>query len=279
MTVCISVLVEGGRSAVLLADRRLGMGDITADTALKIGWVHPHWRVLLAGNDFTAAYEISRMTQALLSEHAEADAATVRRAFLNAYEATRLHRAEALHFRSRGWSIEEFKERGREKLPPETWHELDRALRLFDLEVDVVACGFPAEVGEIVVVSNPAIAALETHSGFMAIGSGSIAATTSLTLREVTMATSLIEAMYYVFEAKIAAERAEGVGVPSNMVVLRQNVELLIPESQHAEFRKMWERLKPKDLSHTDAERIRAVLKKGKQNLYHPCSPGSAATP
>ncbi len=261
-TVCIAALCEGGTTAILVADRRVGVEFIEADTAQKIGRIHSDWLVLLAGNDFSAAQEVR--LQAAVSLKARTDnitARVVRDALADAYQMVRLQRAEAEHLKSRGWSLDEFKQKGLASFPEATFAEIDGAIRRYDLGVDLIACGFPSEHAYIIAVNNPGIGSFETDSHFAAIGSGYTVATSSLFVRKFHRAMKLPEALYYVYEAKVAAEKASGVGQPTHILILRRSQAMLSAMGQNEQdgLRSIWEKLKPGNLSEADLQQIESM--------------------
>lgn len=263
VTVCIAALCDSGETIISVVDRRVGMEFVEADTVQKIGWLHTDWRSLLAG-DFSAASEVARLASVCIGmQHGklgEIGSRSVKDCLVAAYERVRIARAEAQYLKSRGWSLEEFKQKGHSSLPESTFTEIDRSIRTYDLGVDLIAYGFMGKYGEIIQIANPCIVSFESDSAFSAIGTGSVAALSSLYARELTRHTPLSAALYYVYEAKIAAERASGVGESSYLTVMKQREEFAI--DQHDVLRSIWKRLKPKDLSVGDLKKIESISKR-----------------
>lgn len=270
MTVCIAAICDLGRTIIMVADKRIGLGFIEADIGFKFSWLCPTWRLLLAGNDFSAATEISRWATFHLNMKTrklpEVQSEMVQDALVTAYQQVRTQRIESRYLRPRGWTLAQFKEKGRDFLPVSVYTEIDSVLAGWDVEVDIIACGFEGKTADIVRVRNPGAASIEGSSHVEVIGSGDYLAFASLYRRGYKDTMPLREALYYVYEAKIAAERASGVGEPSDVVIMKRdkqglNEKLLIDDDQNA-IRSICDRLKPKDLSSGDLNDMDSAIRR-----------------
>lgn len=269
LTVCIAALCDSGNTAILIADQRIGMVFVEADTALKIGWLSPTWRVLLAGNDFAAAAEIARWASIELVGVRDKKVAVisllVRDSLVSAYRRVRLNRVETQYLKRRGWSLQEFKEKGRALLPEWKYAEIDTEIEKFDLEVELLACGFDGKYADIIKIRNPGEGTFEGESHFEPIGSGDVAAISSLYMRGYTRYKPLREALYYVYEAKIAAERASGVGEPSMVIIMKPAEdglnEKVLGQTEQDALRSICNKLKPQNLSEEDLTNMDSIIR------------------
>lgn len=267
MTVCIAAICDKGRTAILIADRRVGIGYVEGDLAFKMGWLSPTWRYLLAGNDFSAADEVAARAIMYLQDNREVSIGDVQEALASAYQDVRLSRIETKVMKSRGWTLDQFKEKGRQLLPPAVYAEIDTELKVFDLNADLIACGFDGSLVGIVRVGNPGQASIETRSHFETIGIGEMLADASLYRRGYNDEMPLRIALYYAYEAKVEAEHASGVGEPSYVIILKREKhivhEIVVPSQQLDYIREICEELKPRGPSAANLQTMDIVLRHG----------------
>ncbi|HLY21513.1 MAG TPA: hypothetical protein VKT83_03495 [bacterium] len=244
MTICIAALCDNNKTLIMVADRRVGLasGEMETDTEIKIHKISPTWFTLVAGNDVEAAHEIAATAGGALRDRAAQGSVNgtldVRRELVESYRRVRMHHAAAEPLVARGWTLNEFKDKGHKSLPESTFAEIDGGLQRYDLEVDLIACGFFGDDdGDIITVHNPGVGKLVTSSHFAAAGTGSTAAIFSLFMRKFHSGMSLPLALYYVYEAKVAAQRATGVGETTVMLVMRkgQTDHVSIDESEQSD--------------------------------------------
>src|SRR5207302_8269891 len=88
----------------------------------------------------------------------------------------------------------------------------------------------------------------------------SIAAITSLYILGYTRHLSLPHALYYIYEAKIAAERASGVGQTSHIIILKPDKESFIGPADQDALRAVYEQMKSRDLSNDDLKKVLTVV-------------------
>ena len=131
--------------------------------------------------------------------------------------------AEAKYLSSRGWTLDDFRNFGAAKLPPTTYATIDAQLSVFDFKVELILAGFGEgdDTASILTVTNPGVCTDQTKLGFWCIGSGATAAQMSLFAREYSWSFSGPKAAYYVYEAKVAAEKATGVGQTTDIYLIR----------------------------------------------------------
>jgi hypothetical protein len=96
-------------------------------------------------------------------------------------------------------------------------------------------------------VRNPGIAVDHSKIGFWCIGSGATAAQMSLFFRNYTFTLSPEEAAYYVLEAKISAQPANGVGEKTHVFLVKKGMStpIELQSGTLIEMRHLYDRLKP----------------------------------
>jgi hypothetical protein len=140
----------------------------------------------------------------------------VRSLLEKSYRSARLARVESELLSPRGWTLQEFKDYGKQKLPDSTYATIDARMALFDFGAELIASGWGADETEsypsVITIKNPGVCVDHSRLGFWCIGSGATAAQMSLFSRNYSPDMKLEEALYYIIEAKISAEKASGVG-------------------------------------------------------------------
>jgi 20S proteasome alpha/beta subunit len=218
MTCCVAALCDRRKSIVLVADKMVGSGFSQAELKIKkIRKLNPDWRVMIAGNDISPAFDIIDKASIELgtSEHTVGE----------------VEDALARHFRER---------------------RADEATALRDpdhiLDIQLLTAGFDKNgVGHLLTVSNPGIYKRHDIPGFHAIGSGSFGAYYMLLWREIDIYMKSSLALYYAFEAKIFGESAPGVGFETDMYILRKGQpDKKVSKASEEKMAAVWNNLKPR---------------------------------
>jgi len=227
MTVCIAAFCDKGQTLILATDKELGLDFTSAEFAVgKTARIHPHWFGLYAGNVDPVPEILEPVRLAFIGQEKTTTTQMVD-AVTASFRTVRLAKAEAIHLSSRGWTIEEFKERGRESFPEFLFREIDSEIAGHYLGMQILLAGFGEDGGILATVRDPGISNQKDLTGFHAIGSGDNAAMSSLFDRAPHINMALEEVLYYVYEAKVAAERAVGVGFETDLFVMRKGGELV----------------------------------------------------
>jgi hypothetical protein len=173
------------------------------------------------------------------------------------YRHARLERVESELLSSRGWTLQEFKDSGRQKMPDATYATIDARLALFDFGAELIASGWADESegnASVITIKNPGVCIDHSRLGFWCIGSGATAAQMSLFSRNYSPDMNLEEALYYVIEAKIAAEKASGVGGRiDTFIEWKEGKSAPLSEDENNSIRAIYASLKQRDL--TSAQR------------------------
>jgi hypothetical protein len=224
MTVCVASLCDEGRAIVLAADKMVGKIFIEGELAVKLRLIHPHWWMMLSGDDISPLFELADLVSQELPPIAEAPVEMVQDAMQRNYELIRARRAEATYLKPIGWTLERFNREGSSLLP--NYLELQSKLADYELLVEILVAGFdrkfapPAKIFTMT-GANKGIPIRCDIPGFAAIGSGAIAAEYMMFFRDVSQKLPIRAAVYYVLEAKYFSEHASGVGAETDMLVLR----------------------------------------------------------
>lgn len=224
MTVCVASLCDEGRAIVLAADKMVGKIYIEGELATKLRLIHPHWWMMLSGDDISPLFELADRASQELPPLAEAPVEMVKEVMQRNYELIRAKRAEAHHLKPIGWTLERFNREGSSLLP--NFLEIQSRLAAYELSVEILVAGFdrrflpPAKIFTMS-SENRGVPIRCDIPGFAAIGSGAIAAEYMMFFRDVSQKLPIRAAVYYVLEAKYFSEHASGVGPGTDMLVLR----------------------------------------------------------
>jgi hypothetical protein len=228
MTICIAAICDHGHAVVLCADREVGIEITSAEMIGKFlplfgdhGW-NKEWAIGIAGTATNATDVIGTVRRKKLSSFPSYD---VRAAVEQGYREARLARAEALHLANRGWTLKEFNAVGAARMSAGTYAQIDARIAAFDFNTDLIFAGFGEEdLGpSIMSVTNPGVCTDHTVLGFWCIGSGSTAAQVTLFSRSYSWSFTPEQAVYHIYEAKIAAQKASGVGGKTDIHLMRKH--------------------------------------------------------
>jgi hypothetical protein len=264
MTICIAAICEAGHTIILAADRELGNTFTSAEFDGK--WLHLYdqWSIGISGTVHHATDVVSagRRLKNELESTANFD---VQNSIMKAYRQARMAKAEARFLGNRGWSMSEFKTIGSTKITPETYATIDAQIAMYNFDTDLLIAGFgKGDAGpSIMSVTNPGVCNEHSKIGFWCVGSGATASQMSLFSREYSWHFSAEKAAYYVYEAKKAAERAAGVGLSTDLLLIRRGPKtpIIIPihQSTMEAMETIREELAPGEFRSGDHEKLKAV--------------------
>jgi len=252
MTICISAICEEGAAIINASDDEVGVG-FTSSALGRTKWddLCKGWLAGFAGN-VSGAMEVTEWTYKLSPSMPSTDNLDVRSMLETSYRKARMARVEAEILQSRGWTLQEFKDVGRQRLPDATYANIDAHMSLYDLGAELICSGWGAkdDFPSILTVTNPGVCVDHSRLGFWCIGSGATAAQMSLFSRNYSPDIGLEDALYYVAEAKFHAEKAAGVGQRTDIFIEWKGArsDALDPNSDVDTVRKIFNRLKQRDL-------------------------------
>ncbi len=145
----------------------------------------------------------------------------VRSMIERSYREVRMGRVEAELLQTRGWTLQEFKDFGRQKLSEGIYANIDARMAIYDLGAELICSGWGEDevYPTILTIKNPGVCIDHSRLGFWCIGSGATAAQMSLFSRNYSPDMNVENALYYVAEAKFQAEKAAGVGQRTDIFV------------------------------------------------------------
>jgi 20S proteasome alpha/beta subunit len=232
MTVCVAAICDDGKAIVLAADRMFTAGapvNVEFETAeKKIERLAPSCMSLFAG-DSASGNEIIQKCIASMAGATQPSIAAASDAMKAAYIAVRqakvrervllptlgpdFARGEAL-----GATIPQY-------LAAHTnlYQQLLFQMNQFQLGVELLIAGIDAQGAGLRFIGNPGTDYHLEKLGFSAIGSGGQHAQSKLCLCAQNRSVPLPETLYRVYEAKRAAEVAQGVGNRTDMAVVTKD--------------------------------------------------------
>jgi hypothetical protein len=105
---------------------------------------------------------------------------------------------------------------------PAMFQQVAAQMQVFNLGTDMIIAGVDDSGAMVAYLGNPGTLAWLDKLGYVAVGSGGIHATTKLSLGSQTRDSTLSETLYRVYEAKMAAEVAPGVGPDTDVAVVER---------------------------------------------------------
>ena len=261
MTCCIAALCDNRKAIVLAADKMIGwQGVIESEPDIhKIYQLARDWWVMFSGNDIAPVFDvIDRAKEKLSGKHG----VTLQKA-IEAVETSffkkRLELAEALYLKPRGLTLAQFNSSdGTPGWISESLRAtIGDSMQAYSMPVSLLVAGFDGKKqGHIFSLEdadfggNRGSARRNDIPGFQSIGSGSLGASYIMNFRKVSPSLPVREALYYVAEGKFYGEFAGGVGLRTDLYILRAGKEK-ITIKEHAvdeKLMKLCDRLQPRDL-------------------------------
>jgi 20S proteasome alpha/beta subunit len=279
MTICIAAFCEGGKGLVLCGDKQLGVGFTSANfPSGKFGQIYDQWSIGLSG---TIANALDVFDEAVRGRHKLSSFSSyeVRSAIELAYKRARLHQAEVKFLGNRGWTLNDFVDHGAAKLPPSTFANIDAQIATFDYNTDLIIAGWGNADAEwsVFTIANPGISTDHSKLGFWCIGSGAVAAQMALFARAYSPDFSIESAIYAVYEAKLHAERASGVGNTTDILLIKPGMQRMDavgvwPGASQDILNGIWEKLKPRNFAQAELNAIKGFPEVARYRQFKPSS-------
>lgn len=261
MTVCIAAMCQSERTVITASDRMVSMGGYFSgdDLTRKVDPLRIGWWSLIAGDNISPAIPIIANINELELE--PETLANVSKVVKGAYRAQRLQQIEDEILSALGFTWEEFRAHGKERLTELAYDRITEQIRSYDLSLELLLCGFdPKGAPHIFTIQNPGKTEYYDKLGFWAIGSGSHQAIASLFSTHFGKYQPLEVCIAKVLAAKFGAESAMGVGKSTFVVMEKYGLSnaLFLADTVLDGFRKAWEEM-PKIPSNAIAEIKKAV--------------------
>jgi hypothetical protein len=224
MSVCISLLAEHGKKVINISDRKVNFGAFSADNlALKDYPLYRDIYALFAGNDVEHVEPILNRAREILYELKSPPSVVQAARILDQAYGERVNEEITCRvLRKRGFTVDSFLEKGRQKCTPSAYLNLCNRIDQVSISLRFIVSGFGSEsTGElasarIYVVDGKNAPKSYTSVGMWAIGTGASAALSSLAFHaerlDVNSFASEGVALYFGLAAKFAAESSAEVG-------------------------------------------------------------------
>jgi hypothetical protein len=219
MSVCIAVLCEERKTLVCVSDNKVNFGTFSAETvAMKDIPIYKRCTALVAGNDTEHANPILERAHQLLYSNNKVKSPSEIADIVDQAFAERVNREiEAKVLRKRGFTVESFLEKGKQKCTPSAYLALCNRIDQVSISLRFLICGFDEQgIGHIYSVDGKTAPSNYDSVGFWAIGSGAHAALSSLAFHanqaDVSVFRPKEEAVYFALTAKFMAESSDEVG-------------------------------------------------------------------
>jgi 20S proteasome alpha/beta subunit len=258
MTVCIGVLCEGGKAAVVAADRLVALENQNLHfdgPEKKIIQIAPRIALLSAG-EWPGSSFASRATKGLPESPTVEEIA---KSLGNEVALLRVERVEReITQKLFGLTLKQFGElavRQASQLAAAAYQHIEN----YSFDIHFLVVGIDSEQAHLLSV-NPLGAAIDLSSeGFMAIGAGASLAL-GILARCPTKEVGLAEAVYRVYEAKKAAEQSL-VNKTTDLAVVRPGSGIqFMGEEAILELDRVYKKMRPATLLPEDVEAITRVL-------------------
>lgn len=251
MTLCMAAACQeqGAARIVALADTRIETDWAGANIGFKYEWlVEPDWPMLIAG-DISSAKEFAKTCRSVL----DPSEFTVLNIVDKLTEAALAHKrklAERLVRSTLNIPFERFVKHGEKEIPPDLRNRLWYDLAQLDLGCSAIVYGFLSKRSQIFLIEESC--EVKIHPDFVAIGTGSVVAQSTLFYREQGEACSVERSLYNLNEAfLLARDSAPGVGGDANATICAPNATggmdtYLVLSKYHAKLYAAFKRYGPK---------------------------------
>lgn len=221
MTICIAALCDEGKVIVVASDRMVTSSRPALQfdrKTRKIIEFHDRCVIMSAGDALAHTEVVTRAHDVLAVEtdpHVDKMTETIR----EIYQARRRERAERLHLRPRGITLESFYGGQILRLPPELGLVIDKHIAHESFNLDLIVAGIDSTGGHIYGIADPGESDCYDSIGFHAIGSGVEHAITMLALNY-RPDIKQEEMTRQIYEVKKTAQVAPGVGEATDISVI-----------------------------------------------------------
>ena len=179
------------------------------------------WYMLLAGDDISRVDAITYRARQALDADGKPGLQEVAAAVLNAYHEERRALVMETHLSVYGLDMPTFLANGDTMFGEAGYAQLRERIEQTHLECSLLVAGFDAHgVGHLCAIGDPGNLQYLDSMGCWAIGSGDSVAVSRLSIRGQAHGTPMLQSAYNVFEAKVAAETALGVGRKTTVFIV-----------------------------------------------------------
>lgn len=262
VTVCIAVgcdcEIAGKKPKIIfVSDLLLSVGFTSSESTIKVRRLAKGWTIMFAGRDVSHAPSVIHTAGIKLEGQDKTGAFQAATAIAESYQLVRRVQLENKFLGTYGMNMKEFLSQGRKIFPESHYLNLIYEMERYDLGCQFLVAGFgsdEAKFPSFFTVSNPGEFSPLDDIGYGAIGSGDANAISYLARRNQDEYQSCERSLYTAIAAKHLAEKAEGVGKQTFVVVAEcgNDTPCFLDEPSIEEISKMWrdeeQNIMPKDL-------------------------------
>jgi 20S proteasome alpha/beta subunit len=228
LTVGIGAICEGGKAAVVAADKMVTFGapmslQTEPPTLRKI--IELTERTLLVFSGSTAdGEEIVTGTMPAIAVAPKQPVSQIAEAVRESYARHKQRRVEENILKTLlGADFKQFQALVSQSPSSQLLQQVLGLVSQHNLQTDLLVAGMDDSGAHIFAITHPGQLLPLATTGFGAIGSGGVHAGVRMSLGQHTKAASLIDTIYNVYEAKRSSEVAPGVGKLTDLAVIRDS--------------------------------------------------------
>jgi len=269
MTCCVAALCDDRKGIVLVSDKMIGMVGMESEPDIsKIFRLHNDWWVMLAGDGISPAFDIIDRAKQSLSRRKSISVSKAIAVVSSSFYEKREQEAETTYLTPMGWTIKKFNSSASKTLPESVRLNLIYQLASYSLPISLLVVGFDdSGRGHIFSIEDgpqtmsKGLPQRHDLPGYYSIGSGSFGALYMMGYREVGPKMAVREALYYAVEGKYFGEFASGVGLRTDLLILRYKRPFirLSEKAVDKKLMKLCERLGPRDLINSGVDVLNSL--------------------
>jgi len=245
MTVCIGAICERGRAVIVATDRMWTSHDLSIQYEYpepKIEELSSKCVAAIAGSVVLPTEAIERVKEKVQREGIQ-NISDIAYALKDEYSKERIKRVNDEIFAPRGITIYDFYRGGlQQRLDSGLVQMLDSEVIRYAFDLVILVGGIDVRGGHLYVIFPPGRIEPFDRVGYAAIGTGQPHAFYTFILESYTPSLPLEEALYLVYKAKKVAERAPGVGMYTDMVVITEKGIRFLTDELMDKLQKTYER-------------------------------------
>ncbi|MGD0402322.1 MAG: hypothetical protein ABSB66_03925 [Candidatus Acidiferrales bacterium] len=270
MTVCIASFCHREKCIVAVEDSMLSMSEMSADSAaIKHKAIGNSWVAMLAGGDVSPSVPILRDVRKALGKPSSESLDEIVSAFQSAYKKQIVQAAETSILSRFDINMAEFRSNGLASFGPELFTRLIYEIEQVTLDLTFLVCGFDQKEPHIFTIHGKGDATYFDLAGFWAIGSGQTSALATLFAAQSSVIfKNLPDVLWMVSKAKFNAETALGVGKRTTGLVLKENLERYVIQSEKMkEVKDLWEKQRQPDCPTENDVPLSKILKQAEDEF------------
>ena len=213
MTICIGVLCENGKKAIIISDKMITIEGLSQEFEHKTPKMYKinNSCIAVSAGDALMPVELFRSVNHEIKGKANPSIIEIVTLIKKCYMELRKNCIEEEHLKMRGFNLESFYE-SMTRISPQIAIPIDNKIMEYDLGIDMILAGIDEGGAYIYQITNPGVHRCFNGMGYVSTGSGTPHALHSFISNDYNPEISLKEGLFLAFEAKKLAENAPGVG-------------------------------------------------------------------